>query len=159
MVCPNSQFHSLWAISMKLPISPLPATGSRGTFPARLNRSVRFGARAWSASRSETESALADSWQLGAPTRDALRVVETLCRKFPAFARILLKRHGQRTAIEIVDEYDVQYLIHALLVLHFDYVVAEEHTPIRGGNPARMDFLLKNERIVVETKMTRKNLG
>jgi hypothetical protein len=66
---------------------------------------------------------------------------------------------GQRTAIEIVDEYDVQYLIHALLVLHFDYVVAEEHTPIRGGNPARMDFLLKNERIVVETKMTRKNLG
>lgn len=41
------------------------------------------------------------------------------------------------------DEYDVQDLPHALLLLYFDDVRAEEWTPSYAGKSARMDFLLK----------------
>jgi REase_DpnII-MboI len=57
-------------------------------------------------------------------------------------------------ALAITDEYDVQDHLHALLRLHFDDVREEEWTPSYGGARARMDFLLKRERKVVETKMT-----
>lgn len=57
------------------------------------------------------------------------------------------------------DEYDVQYLFGALLKGVFDDVRAEEPTPSRGGGAARMDFLVKSERLVVELKMTRDGLN
>ena len=50
-------------------------------------------------------------------------------------------------------------LLHGLLRLHFDDVRPEEVTPSYAGSSARMDFLLKTEKVVVEAKMTRKNLG
>jgi REase_DpnII-MboI len=50
------------------------------------------------------------------------------------------------------DEYDVQDSLHALLKLHFDDVRREEWTPSYAGSQSRMDFLLKREKIVVETK-------
>jgi hypothetical protein len=59
----------------------------------------------------------------------------------------------------MTDEYDVQDLLGALLQLHFDDVRPEEWTPSYAGNASRMDFLLKPEQIVIETKMTRENLG
>jgi hypothetical protein len=37
-------------------------------------------------------------------------------------------------------------------------VRGEEYTPSYAGSTARMDFLLKRERIVIETKMTRATL-
>lgn len=40
----------------------------------------------------------------------------------------------------------------------FDDVRPEEWTPSYAGSSSRMDFLLKPEKLVVETKMTRKNL-
>jgi len=46
----------------------------------------------------------------------------------------------------------------ALLILHFEDVRPEEVTPSVGGKSGRMDFLLKGERLVVETKMTRRGL-
>ena len=58
----------------------------------------------------------------------------------------------------MVDEYDVQDLMHALLKVHFEDVRAEEVTPGVAGKSSRMDFLLKAERLVVETKMARRNL-
>lgn len=57
------------------------------------------------------------------------------------------------------DEYDVQDLLHAFLRLHFDDVRAEEWTPSYAGSASRMDFLLKKEKVVIEVKKTRKNLG
>jgi hypothetical protein len=48
--------------------------------------------------------------------------------------------------------------MHALLKLHFEDVRPEEVTPSVAGKSGRMDFLLKAERLVVETKMTRRNL-
>lgn len=61
--------------------------------------------------------------------------------------------------MRVADEYDVQDLMHALLKVHFEDVRAEEVTPSIAGKAGRMDFLLKAERLVLETKMTRRNLG
>jgi hypothetical protein len=90
--------------------------------------------------------------------RDTLGLVVTLCRRFHLFAHQLRHRHNGRGTVDVHDEYDVQDLMHALLKLHFEDVRAEEVTPSVAGKSGRMDFLLKDEGIVVETKMTRRNL-
>ena len=81
--------------------------------------------------------------------------MRTLCSRFHLFALQLQKRHDQRPTILFEDEYDVQDAMHALLRLHFDDVRPEEWTPSYAGSSSRTDFLLKRERIVVETKVTR----
>jgi hypothetical protein len=70
-------------------------------------------------------------------------------------ARQLRSRHGARPTLSVSDEYDVQDLLHALLWLHFEDIRPEEWTPSYAGKASRMDFLLKIEQIVVETKKTR----
>lgn len=82
-----------------------------------------------------------------------------LCSRFRLVADQLSRRRQSRPTLEIKDEYDVQDLLHALLRLNFDDVRPEEWTPSYGGVASRMDFLLKEEQIVVETKMTRAGLG
>jgi REase_DpnII-MboI len=111
------------------------------------------------ASRMRLKSAIEDTWTAPKDTQDAVLLVESICRRFPLFAEKLQKRHSKRTAFQIQDEYDVQDLMHALLQLHFDDVRPEETTPSHGGSSARMDFLLIPEEVVIEVKMTRKNLG
>lgn len=56
------------------------------------------------------------------------------------------------------DEYDLQRILHALLVIHFDDVRAEETTPSWAGNSYRIDFLLRKEGIAVEAKMMNRSL-
>lgn len=105
------------------------------------------------------ESSFERDWQAGkSSSRDATALLQTLCRRFHIAARQLLVRHSGRTTITISDEYDVQDLMHAMLNLHFNDVRAEEWTPSYAGNASRTDFLLKPEQIVIEVKMTRKNL-
>lgn len=77
---------------------------------------------------------------------------------FYKVARQLRCRYDNRETLKIEDEYDVQDLLHALLLLYFDDVRAEEWTPSYAGKSARMDFLLKNERVVIEVKKTRLGL-
>jgi hypothetical protein len=108
--------------------------------------------------RSQLERHLSDSDGLRGGTRDALQVLEVLSRNFERCVRALQKRHADRPALEMNDEYDVQDLMHALLLLHFDVVIPEDTMPARAGNKSRLDFLLKRERVVVETKMTRNSL-
>lgn len=89
----------------------------------------------------------------------AIDVVQNICNRFHQVARQMRSRHDNRPTIGVEDEYDVQDLLHALLRLHFDDVRAEEWTPSYAGSASRMDFLLKKEKIVIEVKKTRKNLG
>lgn len=99
---------------------------------------------------------------VGRPTatpRAPVDVLEQLASRFHIVARQLRHRHGGRATLKIVDEYDVQDLLHALLLLEFDDVRLEEHSPSYAGGSTRMDFLLKNEQIVVEVKCTREGLG
>jgi len=89
---------------------------------------------------------------------DTFTALRLLAQRFHQIARQLRKRYSQRPTIEVEDEYDVQDLLHALLRLSFDDIRPEEWTPSYAGKSARMDFLLKAEQIVVETKKTRKGL-
>lgn len=88
-----------------------------------------------------------------------LELAERVCRRFHLAARQLCARHGGRSTLEVNDEYDVQDLLHGLLRVHFDDIRDEEWTPSYAGGCARMDFLLKDAFIVVETKKTRKGLA
>lgn len=92
-------------------------------------------------------------------TPSAAEFVVRICRRFPLLANELNQRYDKRDPFEVTDEYDVQDLLRAILVMHFSDVRQEEWNPSYGGVQSRSDFLLKPERIVIETKMTRANLG
>jgi hypothetical protein len=89
----------------------------------------------------------------------ALERLERLCNRFHAVVRQLRSRHEGRPTLDVSDEYDVQDLLHALLVEHFDDVRPEEYTPSYAGSSSRTDFLLRAEEIVIEAKKTRKGLA
>lgn len=89
---------------------------------------------------------------------DPARFVVRLCRNFPLFVNELGRRHASRPPMLVQDEYDVQDLLRGLLRLHFADVRSEEWTPSYGAIHARTDLLLKAERVVIETKMCRRNL-
>ena len=122
----------------------------------------RFAAvmTALNVSRSDRLSAeLQAAGQVNPSQRDALTLLEKIGRNFEAFARQINKRHAKRVGFSFADEYDVQDAFHAILRLHFEDVREEEYGPSVAGKHGRMDFLLQQYRIGVETKMTRKGLG
>ncbi|MGH7147015.1 MAG: hypothetical protein ACREIJ_03840 [Nitrospiraceae bacterium] len=82
-----------------------------------------------------------------------IAILERLLRRFHRTIRQLKHRHDDRPPLLIEDEYDVQDLLQAMLRGLFDDVRPEEYTPSYGGAASRMDFLLKSEQIVLETKM------
>ena len=84
--------------------------------------------------------------------------LENIFNRFHRVARQLRTRYNTRPTLDIKDEYDVQDLLHAMLLLHFDDVRPEEWTPSYAGGSVRMDFLLKNEGIVIEVKKTRETM-
>jgi hypothetical protein len=89
----------------------------------------------------------------------ALQQVEQIFARFHRVARQLRQRHGNRATLDVQDEYDVQDLLHALLIEAFDDVRPEESTPSYAGGSARADFLLPEHHLVIETKMPRRGLG
>lgn len=86
-------------------------------------------------------------------------LISNLCERFHNVAHQMRSRHNNRNTLNIQDEYDVQDLFHALLHLHFEDIRAEEWTPSFAGASSRMDFLLKQEQIIIEIKKTRQGLG
>lgn len=93
------------------------------------------------------------------PQKESLDKLMNIISNFPSIARQLRNRHSGRNTLEIDDEYDVQDLLHALLKLHFNDIRTEEWIPSYAGGSSRMDFLLKNEQIVIEVKKTRNHLS
>lgn len=91
--------------------------------------------------------------------KNPLELVQNLCDRFHLVARQIRDRHDGRETIDIQDEYDVQDLFHSLLHIHFEDIRPEEWVPSNAGKSTRVDFLLKQERIVIELKKTRKGLG
>lgn len=87
------------------------------------------------------------------------QIIERIFLRFPAVVREINRRYGNRLPFEIKDEHDVHDLLRGLLTLYFEDVRDEEWTPSYAGASSRMDFLLKNEQIVIEVKMVRKGLG
>lgn len=90
---------------------------------------------------------------------DPVSIIELIFTKFHSVVRQLRDRREDRETLDVQDEYDVQDLFHALLRLFFDDIRPEEWTPSYAGRSSRMDFLLKDESIVIEVKKTRRGLG
>lgn len=88
----------------------------------------------------------------------SMKKLKKILNGFDKIARQLRDRYDDRNTLEIKDEYDVQDLLHALLRLEFDDIRKEEWTPSYAGSSSRMDFLLKQEQIVLEVKKTSKRL-
>lgn len=105
--------------------------------------------------RDAVDELAADAGRLGLRTKWALREVVSMCRRFDVSARQLQSRHASRTTLTMSDEYDVQDLLHVLLLSRFDDVRPEEWTPSYAGKSARTDFLLKREEVFIEAKKTR----
>jgi len=83
----------------------------------------------------------------------------TLLKRFHKITQELRDRRTNREPLVIKDEYDVQYLLSALLKLHFDDVRKEEFSPSNSGANTRLYFVLKEEKIIVETKMTNEKMS
>jgi REase_DpnII-MboI len=62
-------------------------------------------------------------------------------------------------ADEIRDEHDLQVVVEALLRTLFDDVRPEDYVPSKGGRNSRVDFVLPEVGVVIETKMTRPGLN
>jgi hypothetical protein len=88
-----------------------------------------------------------------------LAVVLNIVNKFHVAANQLKRRYGNRETLRIIDEYDVQDLLHVLLRVQFDDIRPEEYAPSKAGGASRLDFLLKDEKIVVEAKMASQSLN
>lgn len=86
-------------------------------------------------------------------------ILERIFMRFYKIARQLRNRHDNRQTLSIEDEYDVQDLLHALLHLYFNDIRPEEWTPSYAGKSARVDFLLKNEKTVIEVKKKQTWIG
>lgn len=89
---------------------------------------------------------------------NSLDTLHLIFSRFHGVVRQLRNRYSNRNTLDVNDEYDVQDLLHSLLRLYFDDIRAEEWTPSYAGGCKRMDFLLKNEKIVIEVKKTRQGL-
>lgn len=85
-------------------------------------------------------------------------LLENIFKKIHQIVKQLRRRHNDRNTLDVKDEYDLQDLLHALLQIHFEDIRPEEYTPSYGGNTSKMDFLLPDEKLVIETKMTRNSL-
>lgn len=88
-----------------------------------------------------------------------LEKIIRLCDRFHNVVRRLRSRYNNRPTLPIDDEYDVQDLLHALLIIFFNDIRKEEWTPSYAGSASKIDFLLKKEQIAIEIKKTRKGLG
>lgn len=92
------------------------------------------------------------------PKKLAIDKLINLFSKFHRIAQTLRLRHGSRDTLIIKDEYDVQDLLRTLLKEHFDDVRDEDYVPSYAGSNSRVDFVLKNEKVVIEVKMTNDKL-
>jgi hypothetical protein len=86
------------------------------------------------------------------PRQDGFLLIEHICSRFHLVTKQLRTRYADRDSLIVADEYDVQDLLHALLKIDFDDIRPEEWTPSYAGGSSRVDFLLKNEQIIVEVK-------
>ena len=83
-------------------------------------------------------------------------IIINLMNKFHLVVKQLRDRYNNRETLDVQDEYDVQDLLHSLLYIYCDDIRSEEWCPSYASKCSRQDFLLKNEKIVIETKRLEK---
>jgi REase_DpnII-MboI len=90
--------------------------------------------------------------------QNAIQFIEGLCNRFPRIAKHICTEYRGKKVANIEDEYDVQHLFHTLLLAKFDDIRPEDVNSSYAGATSRVDFLLKQEQIVIEVKKTRGHL-
>lgn len=83
---------------------------------------------------------------------------DLIFNNFHKVVKSLRNRYNDRNTIDVDDEYDVQDLLFSILQMFFKDIRKEEWTPSYAGNSSRVDFLLKEEKTVIEVKKTRKTM-
>ena len=66
-----------------------------------------------------------------------IEILELIFNNFHTIAKQLTYRRENRSTLHIDDEYDVQDLLNALLLIPFDDIRPEEWTPSQGGKSSR----------------------
>jgi hypothetical protein len=89
---------------------------------------------------------------------DTLTILERIFSRFHRINLQFQNRYSNRPTIQINDEYDVQDLLHSLLHLYFADIRSEVDLPEFAGKNSRIDFVLKQERIMIEVKKTSQTL-
>lgn len=84
-------------------------------------------------------------------------LLEVLVKGLPRAMHPLTHRRKNSISLVFSSEYDVQDLLHALLRPWVADVRPEETTPSYAGSNTRMDFLLPEHSLVIETKLVRDN--
>lgn len=90
--------------------------------------------------------------------QNSFSLVIQICSRFHLVVKQLKSRYSDRDTLVVKDEYDTQDLLHALLHIYFDDIRPEEWSPSYAGGCSRVDFLLKDEEIIIEVKKTRETL-
>lgn len=82
-------------------------------------------------------------------------LLEVLVRGLPRAMYPLTHRRKDARNLSFSSEYDIQDLLHALLRPWVSDIRPEEFTPSYAGTSTRMDFLLPEYSLVIETKLVR----
>lgn len=99
-----------------------------------------------------------DCITLNSPMPDITELIFQICRRFQVFDANIKRRHNGRSTIVIKDEYDIQDALGAILRLFVDDVRPEEYVPSYAGANSRVDFLLPDYGIIIETKYASQTL-
>jgi hypothetical protein len=91
-------------------------------------------------------------------SEDVLTILERIFSRFHRINLQLQNRYSNRPTIQINDEHDVQNLLHSLLHLYFADIRSEVDLPQFAGKNSRIDFVLKQEKIMIEVKKTSQTL-
>jgi REase_DpnII-MboI len=87
--------------------------------------------------------------------RCAIDSVLAIIDAFPRSVAVLAHRYDHRTPFPVDDEYDVQDLLHALLVPVLPDCVREDPAAKIAGKSSKLDFTSKRHRLGIETKFVR----
>jgi hypothetical protein len=90
----------------------------------------------------------------------SLGFLTEVLRRLPEASRPLVgPRRKGRMQLQVLDEYDVQDLVHQALRLLYADTRAEDPMPSYAGKSSRTDFFIKAESTVIEVKVTRPGRG
>ncbi|MCL6476988.1 MAG: hypothetical protein K6T65_01090 [Peptococcaceae bacterium] len=92
------------------------------------------------------------------PQTDIFSLIKNICMNFIKFDLNIRRRYGNRETILIKDEHDLQDALHSILKLFIHDIRPENYVPSYAGGNSRVDFLLPEHGIIIETKMTNNNL-
>lgn len=89
-------------------------------------------------------------------TIPTVQLLAASLRRLASALRPLTIRRRDRQSLAVDDEYDLQDVVESLLRSLYNDVRHEERTPSYAGSSSTIDFLLREQRVAIEVKVTRK---